>query len=138
MTRKGSGRVQPCDSAQARAHFRDAQAQLDLAQLADATSGAQERKAAASCAVLAGIAAADAACCAALRERSRGQDHRDAAELLRRIVPGGDRAARHFGRLIGLKDAAQYGFDEINVAMLTAVQRQAEALVEFAADVVSR
>ncbi len=137
MARK-VGRVQPCDRSQARARLRDAQAQLDLAELADGNSGAEERKAAASCAVLAGIAAVDAACCAALRERSRGQDHRDASELLRRIVPGGDEASKHFGRLIGLKDAAQYGFDEINATMLTAAQRQARKLVEFAGDVLSR
>ncbi|HEV8612319.1 MAG TPA: hypothetical protein VGQ73_02340 [Gemmatimonadales bacterium] len=55
MPRK-SGRLQPCDDAQARARLRDAQAQLDLAQLADANSNAEERKAAASCVVLAGIA----------------------------------------------------------------------------------
>lgn len=137
MARK-TARVEDCDTAQARARLRDAQAQLDLADIADAYSSAQERKAAASCAVVAGIAAADAACCAALGQRSRGQDHRQASDLLRRIAPGGDQAARHFARLIGLKDAAQYGFDDIGGAMLTAAQRQAKALVHFAADVLAR
>jgi hypothetical protein len=131
-------RVEPCDSAQARARLRDAQAQLDLAEIAGVNSRAEERKAAASCAVVAGVAAADAACCAALGQRSRGQDHRQASDLLRRIEPGGDQAARHFGRLIGLKDAAQYGFDDLSGAMLTAVQRQAKALVDFAVDVTAR
>ncbi len=101
-------------------------------------SSAEERKAAASCAVVAGIAAADAACCAALGQRSRGRDHRDAADLLRMITPRGDDAARQFARLLGLKDAAQYGFDDISGAMLTAAQRQAKALVDFAADVLAR
>jgi len=137
VTRK-STRLQECDAAQARARLRDAQAQLDLAEIADLNSSAEERKAAASCAVVAGIAAADAACCAALGQRSRGQDHREATRLLRRIAPGGDQAARHFGRLIGIKDAAQYGFDDISGAMLTAAQRQAKALVDFAADVLAR
>lgn len=132
------GRVESCDRGQARARLKDAQAQLDLAELADVSGNAQERKAAASCAVVAGIAAADAACCASLGERSRSQDHREAADLLRRIVPGGDKAAAQFSRLIGLKDAAQYGFDDISGAMLTAAQRQARALVEFATDAVSR
>lgn len=118
--------------------LRDAQARLDLADIADANSSAEERKAAASCAVVAGIAAADAACCAALSQRSRGQDHRQASDLLRRIAPGGDQTARHFARLIGLKDAAQYGFDDISGAMLTAAQRQAKSLVDFAADVLAR
>ena len=137
MARK-TARLQDCDVAQARGRLRDAQAQLDLAELADVNSSAEERKAATSCAVVAGIAAADAACCAALRQRSRGQDHREASDLLRRIAPGGEQAARHLGRLIGLKDAAQYGFDDISGAMLTAAQRQAKALVDFAAGVLAR
>lgn len=131
-------RRQECDRTQARARLRDAQAHLDLAEIADANSTAQERKAAASCAVIAGIAAADAACCAALGQRSRGQDHREATDLLRLITPGGDQAARQFGRLIGLKDAAQYGLDDISGTTLTAAQRQAKALVDFAADVLAR
>jgi hypothetical protein len=46
--------------------MRDAYAQLELADLAMADSSAEEKKAAASCAVLAVIAASDAAWCAAL------------------------------------------------------------------------
>ena len=41
-------------------------------------------------------------------------------------------------RLLGLKDAAQYGFDDINGSMLVAAQRQARALVDFAAEVLAR
>jgi hypothetical protein len=130
--------LQDCGTAQARARLRDAQAQLDLAEIADVNSSPEERKAAASCAVVAGIAAADAACCAALGQRSRGQDHRQASDLLRRIEPGGNLAARHFGRLIGLKDAAQYGFDDISGTMLIAALRQANVLVDFATDVIAR
>lgn len=37
---------------------------------------------AAALAVLAGIAASDAACCMALQERSRSESHRDAEQLL--------------------------------------------------------
>ena len=137
MARK-TARAQDCDTAQARVRLRDAQAQLDLAEIADVNSSAEERKAAASCAVVAGIAAADAACCAALGQRSRGQDHREAGDLLRRTRLAASRPPRHFGRLIGLKNATRYGFDDISGAMLTAAQRQAKALVEFAADVVAR
>jgi hypothetical protein len=133
-----TARLQDCDAAQARARLRDAQAQLDLADIADANSSPEERKAAASCVVVAGIAAADAACCGALGHRSRGQDHREASDLLRRIAPGGEHAAKHLVRLLGLKDAAQYGFDDISGTMLAAAQWQARALVDFAADVVAR
>lgn len=63
----------------------------------------------AALAVLAGIAASDAATCQRLGERSRGQDHRDAIELLRTVVPGGDELARDLDRLLDVKDNAQYG-----------------------------
>lgn len=87
---------------------------------------------------MAGIGAADAACCAALRVRSRSQQHRDAADLLRQIEPGGAEAARHFERLIALKDAAQYGFEDVNGQALTAAQRHAAALIAFADQVLAR
>jgi hypothetical protein len=132
------GRSEPCDAAQARTRLNDARAQLELATLAGPESNAEQRKAAASCAVVAGIAAADAACCRALGERSRGQSHSEATDFLRRIVPGGEQAAKQFARLVGMKDAAQYGFDAVTGPMLAAAQRQARALVDFAADVQSR
>lgn len=68
---------------------------------------------AASLAVLAGIAASDAACCKALQERSRSENHRDAAQgdapsqpagrfrsrgpepLIRMIWPAGQFSDRH-------------------------------------------
>jgi hypothetical protein len=131
-------RVQACDRREATTRLRDARAQLDLATTANATDGAPERKAAASCAVLAGIAAADAACCAALRERSRSQNHRDASNLLRAIEPGGKEAAGHFERLINLKDQSQYGFEDLSGEKLTAAVRYATALVAFAESVLQR
>ncbi len=59
--------------------------------------------------VLAGIAASDAATCLRLGQRSRGQDHREALTLLRRIEPDGDGLAKDLDRLLGLKDNAHYG-----------------------------
>lgn len=73
-----------------------------------------------------------------MRKRCRSQNHRDAASLLQTIAPGGDAAAKQFRRLIALKDAAQYGFDDVSGQMLVAVQRQADALVEFAERVLAR
>ena len=55
---------------------------------------------------MAGTAASDAACCAALGRHSRGDDHRQAADLLREIVDGGEKAATALVDLINLKDAA--------------------------------
>jgi hypothetical protein len=96
------------------------------------------RSVAAALAVLAGIAAADAACCAALTRRSRGEDHREAAALLRQIVPGGDRAAKALIELLNLKDTAQYGLIPITRRELTTALRRAKRLLDFADDVLRR
>jgi hypothetical protein len=64
---------------------------------------------AAATAVLAGIAAADAATCHRLGIRSRGQDHRQAVDLVKSVVPHGDLLAKDLDRLLDVKDSAQYG-----------------------------
>src|ERR1044072_6360791 len=87
---------------------------------------------AASVAVLAGIAAADAACCQALGRRSRSADHHDAEVLLADVTPGGKRAAAQLRKLITLKDAAHYGLISVTAPQLKQSLRQAGQLVEFA------
>lgn len=94
--------------------------------------------AAASLAVLAGIAASDAACCKALQERSRSQNHRDAEQLLAQITPEGKQAATDLRELLNLKDKAQYGFLKLSLPEVRKVMRRANRLVEFAAEVLSR
>jgi len=133
-----ASRTQDCTGSDARRRLADAMAQLDLAELATASSSAEEKKAAASCAVIAGIAAADAACCKALGRRSRSQDHRDAVALVRQVEPGGVDAAKQLERLLGLKDQAQYGFEDIGGQRLNAARRQARALVAFAENALDR
>jgi len=93
---------------------------------------------AAALAVLAGIAASDAACCDALQERSRSQNHRDAERLLAQITPGGKKAAGDLRELLNLKDKAQYGFLKMSVPEVRKVMRRANRVVEFAAGVLSR
>jgi hypothetical protein len=92
--------------------------------------------AAASIAILAGIAAADAACCQALGRRSRSDDHHDAEQLLAQIAPGGKPAASNFRKLIDLKDTAHYGFITPSAPELKRSLRRAEQLVGFAEKVV--
>ena len=138
MSLRRTSRTQDCSEGDARRRLRDARAQLDLAELATADSSAEEQKAAASCSVLAGIAAVDAACCRSLGRRSRSQDHRDAVALVRQVSPGGADAARRLERLLGLKDQVQYGFEDIGGTKLIAAQRQARALVAFAESVLGR
>lgn len=84
--------------------------------------------------VLAGIAASDAACCAALGRRSRGQDHRQAIPLLEQVV-GGRKAAQDLLRLLDLKDTTHYGVIHVTGPKLTRALRQAERLVQLAARV---
>jgi len=136
---KRSGRTQPCDRAQARIRLENAQKSLEVAELASVEQEIPaSRSVAAALAVLSGIASADAACCAALGRRSRGEDHREAAALLRQIVPDGARAATALIDLLNLKDTAQYGLIPITGRELIVARRRAKALLDFAGDVLRR
>ena len=106
--------------------------------MADPTSPPGEIKAAISSAVLAGIAAADAACCQALGERARGEDHREATSLVEQVAPNGPTAAKALERLLSLKDESQYGFGDLGGQRLVASFRQARALTGFAQSVLER
>jgi len=125
-------RAASCGETEARTRLADAHAQLQLAELPGDGSSAEERKAATSCAVLAGIAATDAACCRALGVASRSENHADAVALLRQVEPGGGEAARQLDRLLAMKTESQYGFTPISHAKVTAAVRRAQALVDFA------
>ena len=127
-------RAQDCGAAQARQRLTQARSFLEVAELtADVDDlNLEYGSVAASVAVLAGIAAADAACCQALGRRSRSADHHDAETLLAEVTPGGKRAAGQLRKLLTLKDAAHYGFISVTAAQLKQSLRQARQLVEFA------
>jgi hypothetical protein len=57
---------------------------------------------------------------------------------VRQLSPGGPSAAKQLERLLGLKDQAQYGFEDITGQRLIAAVRQARALVAFAETVLAR
>jgi hypothetical protein len=141
MTRQ-RGRTQTCSAADARNRLEHARKFLDVAGLVadetDATGDPEYSSAAAALAVLAGIAAADAACCAALGRRARGQDHREAGGLVAQIEPDGMQAAKALGRILDLKDEAHYGFIDVGGKHLRVALRQAQALVAFAETAVRR
>jgi hypothetical protein len=80
---------------------------------------------AAALAVLTGIAAADAACCAALGERSRGQADQNAIALIRTVRPNGVQMPRHLDRLIQKKDNVHYG-------MISTTDTEAHAMIAWA------
>jgi hypothetical protein len=82
--------------------------------------------------------AADAACCKALGRRFRGQDHRQAVELLEEVMPDGRAAATTLRRLLSLKDEAHYGLADVGGQHLQAAIRQARALLTFATETLLR
>lgn len=137
-----SNRVRPCDANQARQRMARAREFLEVAELVvdekDQDASFVYASSAAALAVLAGIAASDAACCKALQERSRSESHRDAERLLALITPGGKKAAGDLRELLNLKDKAQYGFLAMSVPEVRKVMRRASQLVEFAAEVLRR
>ncbi|MGN6258817.1 MAG: hypothetical protein ACTHN3_13905 [Solirubrobacterales bacterium] len=139
MASRGATRTQPCSTAQARTRLEHARKFLEVAELVAGQTGDLEyASAAAALAVLAGIAASDAACCTALGRRSRGQDHLQAVDLVEQIAPGGAQAAKALRRLLSLKDEAHYGLFDVSGQDLQAALRQTKALLEFADKVVQR
>lgn len=139
MAGRNATRTQPCSVAQARTRLEHARKFLEVAELVASEGGGLEHaSAAAALAVLAGIAASDAACCAALGRRSRGQDHRQAVGLVEQVAPGGIRAAKDLRRLLNLKDEAHYGLFDVSGQHLQSALRQAKALVEFAVKAIQR
>jgi hypothetical protein len=134
-----SGRTQTCSKEQARNRLSHARKFLEVAEMTAGEAGDIEyASVAAALAVLAGIAASDAACCAALGRRARGQDHQQATRLVEQVEPGGSRAAKALRRLLSLKDEAHYGLFDVGGQDLQAALRQAGTLVDFAAVTVRR
>lgn len=141
MTPRRATRTQACSAAEARGRLDHARKFLEVAELVAGDAQVDDEEyssASAALAVLAGIAAADAACCKALARRSRGDHHREAEVLVAKIVPGGTQAAGALRRLLNLKDEAHYGFFSVGGAHLRAALRQAQALVTFADAVLRR
>ena len=91
---------------------------------------------AAALAVLSGIASSDAACCARLKKRSRGQDHREAVDLLKSVHPDGPAMAKDLKRLLNIKDAAHYAPTMISSTAAGDAVTWAERLYGLAAEAV--
>jgi hypothetical protein len=128
-----SPRTQACGPAEARVRLDQARAFLDVAELVGSDPDeVASPGVAAALAVLAGIAASDAACCATLGRRSRGLDHREALDLLRQVT-GGARMAQDLRRLLDIKDGAQYGMVYVSHQRATATVKQARRLIEASA-----
>lgn len=96
-------------------------------------------------AVLASVAASDALCCRLLGERSRGESHREAVDLLGTIRFGDGSPSEQSKRARGpaadlatvrdLKDASHYGMNVLSADDVRRLVRKAERLVAAAAEV---
>jgi hypothetical protein len=135
---RSSGRTKPCARADAQGRFRRAEAFLYVADLVlgeevgGDDDGINLSGVSAALAVLAGIAAADAACCHRLAAHSRGQDHKQAVALVRTVVPNGPAMANDLDRLLDLKDNAHYGVLGVSHKEARSAVEQARRIVEAA------
>lgn len=137
------GRSRPCSDADARRRMARAREFLEVADLAMSERDPTDHSyvysnAAASLAVLAGIAASDAACCKAVGRHATGESHQEATQLLEQVTPGGKDAAKDLNVLLGLKERAQYGAMALGGQDLRKVVRRAEKLCDFGEDVLRR
>src|SRR5687767_4673403 len=123
--RRVKTRTQPCTAEHARKRLDDARRFLELAELVGDELEAASYGVSCANAALAGIAAADAACCRALGERSRGEDHRDAIALVAQVLPGGEEAANALRRLLAIKNDAEYGLAILSRSKRETALRQA-------------
>lgn len=79
--------------------------------------------------MLAGIAAADAACCARLGFVSRGQDHSQAVALVATVRPDGDKLAKDLERLLVIKDKVQYQAIMVSLPEAKAAVNQSKRMI---------
>ena len=127
-----AGRTARCDREAALTRVRQARAFIEVAELCLPEADDPEmplRGVVGALAVLAGIAASDAACCTRLGQRSRGQDHSQAVALVRTVRPEGEQLARDLERLLTIKDNAQYGTIAISLQQARAAAQQARRMV---------
>jgi hypothetical protein len=104
---KKAGRTNPCTATERAGRLAKAEQFLRAAELVDvyADDGDDLADSYTTLCVHAGIAAADAICCARLGEMARGEDHRSAVELVGKV----DKAlANDLGALLGMKTRAGY------------------------------
>ncbi len=133
MTRRHSGRTVPCDRATAARHLAKARGFL-----AGADALEHEPDARMVLLVMSGIAATDAICCADLRCRAAGSDHRDAVALLHGVPEIGDQLAAALRILLGGKHKASYSEVSIGDAEVRSADRAARRLVDAASRALAR
>lgn len=141
MSPRPAGQVSPCTPADARARLRRARSFITGAELVLEMGDDDDLDlpaVAAALVVLAGIAASDAACCSALGQYLRGQDHQQAERLLATVAPDGAKMAKDLRRLLDRKDNAHYGSISTTLAEANDMLTWATRLVSAAERVLTR
>ena len=123
MTPRPTGRRQPATPADARARLADAEAFLEAATIST------NPDVVATNAIHAAIAAADAVCCIALRERSADANHTAAVELLAQVDA---RLSAALARALARKSQAAYETRNVSATDAAACVRQATTLLKAA------
>ena len=131
-------RTVACTIREARQRLATARAYLETADLILGDERSEFSGVAAGNAVLAGIAAADAISGKGQKKCFRGEDHRQAAELLETAFIGGPKCKKTFLRLLDLKDAAHYGFQDFSRVNARKAVKLARELVGAADDFFQR
>lgn len=134
MSPRSPHTTRPCTREEARVRMAQARAYLEVAELALAEDRPVFGGVAAGTAVLAGIAASDAICCAAIGRRARGQIHLEALTVLSGAIPDGPKAAEWLRKLLEVKDASHYGMELVGVAKARQAVRNARKLIDRAAE----
>lgn len=138
MTPRAEGRTRTCTAADARARLEIARGFLVSAESeAHADPPGFPNSIVSNC-INAGIAACDAACCKAIGRHAHGEGHDQALPLVEQVEPGGREAARRLGRLLGLKNDANYGFHALSGAHARTALASAREVVAFAERIVQR
>lgn len=141
-------RRRSCAAEDARVRCRQAAAYLETARLVTSDGSLPAdydyNHVAAGVAVLAAIAASDALCCRLLGERARGQNHRDAVDLLATVRFGEGNPAAQAKRardlsaalatVLDFKDEAHYGTTLLGAAQVRRLIKGADKLVKSAVD----
>lgn len=127
-----------CSLREARQRLNTARAYIETAELILGDERREFSGVAAGNAVLAGIAVADAICGKGLKRCARGEDHRQVAELLESAFFDGPKCKKTLLRLLDLKDAAHYGFQDFSRVSAQKAVKLARELVGSADDYFQR
>ena len=131
-----TSRTVPCDHATAAGRLKKAEQFLDAAEIIRELANDEEDvgDAYVTLCVHAGIAAADAICCLALREHARGETHHEAIQLIGRVRPGGEELAKTLSALLTVKTRAGYSAQPVTAEQRKRARRSAQKLVRAARD----